>query len=185
MSQIILRPIKIQDLDVYFALNKPSRKFHEFNGPYFEKESEEELLTRIETIKAQLIKNTYQSNNLMIANSETDELIGQVSWHWRSKETNWMEIGIIIFNENYWSKGIGCAALEMWINKLFRERCDIVRLGLTTWSGNIGMVKLSEKLGLKLEAVYRKARIVNGKYYDSVSYGILREEWCATHCSYT
>jgi putative hydrolase of HD superfamily len=25
--------------------------------------------------------------------------------------------------------------------------------------------------------VYRKARIVDGKHYDSVSYGILREEW--------
>lgn len=39
------------------------------------------------------------------------------------------------------------------------------------------MVKLAEKLGLKLEARYRKARIVAGTYYDSVSYGILREEW--------
>ena len=30
---------------------------------------------------------------------------------------------------------------------------------------------------MKKEAEYRKARIVNGEYYDSVSYGILKEEW--------
>lgn len=39
------------------------------------------------------------------------------------------------------------------------------------------MMNLAEKLGLKKEAVYRKARIVDNKYYDSISYGILMEEW--------
>jgi len=60
---------------------------------------------------------------------------------------------------------------------VFKAHPEFVRLGLTTWSGNLGMVKLSEKLGLRQEACYRKARIVKNKYYDSVSYGILREEW--------
>jgi len=36
---------------------------------------------------------------------------------------------------------------------------------------------LAEKIGLKKEAVYRKARIVNNQYFDSISYGILKEEW--------
>ena len=38
-------------------------------------------------------------------------------------------------------------------------------------------MKLAEKLGMKKEAVYRKARIVDNKYYDSLSYGILRQRW--------
>ncbi len=174
---IKLRKLNLADLDVYYELNKPSRKHHDFNGPYFERESEEELLNRIETFKNALIEGTYESNCLMIANSKTDELIGQVSWYWKSKETNWMEIGIVIFNEDYWGKAIGFTALKMWINMLFTQHDEIVRIGLTTWSGNIGMIKLSQKLGLKLEAKYKKARIVNGIYYDSVSYGILRDEW--------
>ncbi len=177
MERIRLRPLTTADLDVYFELNKPSRKYHKFNGPYFEKQTEEELMHEIEVLRKDLEQGILKDNVLMIANNNTDELIGQVSWYWKSKETKWMEIGIIIFNENYWSKGIGFIALKMWINKLFGEYDDIVRLGLTTWSGNIGMVKLAEKLGLKLEATYRKARIVDGDYYDSVSYGILKEEW--------
>ena len=39
------------------------------------------------------------------------------------------------------------------------------------------MMKLAEKIGLRKEAVYRKARIVDNQYYDAVSYGILKEEW--------
>ena len=83
----------------------------------------------------------------------------------------------IIFNENYWGKGIGQLALALWVQKLLDKRPELIRIGLSTWSGNQRMMKLAEKLGFKQEAIYRKARIVDGAYYDSVSYGILREEW--------
>lgn len=39
------------------------------------------------------------------------------------------------------------------------------------------MMRLGEKLGMKLEGRLRKCRLVNGKYYDSIRMGILREEW--------
>ena len=90
-----------------------------------------------------------------------------------------MEVGIVIFNENYWGQGIGYKALKMWINEIFDENPELVRIGLTTWSGNTRMMNLAQKLGLKKEAVYRKARIVDKQYYDSISYGILKEEWKA------
>jgi putative hydrolase of HD superfamily len=88
-----------------------------------------------------------------------------------------MEVGIVIFNENYWGNGIGYKALKLWIDEIFTENPKLIRLGLSTWSGNLRMMRLAEKLGLKKEAVYRKARIVDNQYYDSVSYGILKEEW--------
>jgi len=83
-----------------------------------------------------------------------------------------MEIGIIIFNENYWGKSIGFQALSQWINEIFQVNPELIRLGLTTWSGNKRMISLAEKLGFQKEAVYQKARIVNGEYFDSISYGI-------------
>ncbi len=177
MSQVILRQMQLSDLEVYFDLNKPSREYHKFNGPYFEKQTEQELLEQIERMRVKINQGEHSLTTMMVADAKTDELVGQVSWHWKSQETNWMEIGILIFNENYWGKGIGFEALTLWVDKLFAERDDIVRLGLTTWSGNERMVKLAEKLDFACEARYRKARIVDGKYYDSVSYGILREQW--------
>lgn len=88
-----------------------------------------------------------------------------------------MEIGIVIFNEKYWGKSIGFHALFLWVNEIFEIYPDLIRLGMTTWSGNKRMMSLAEKLGFKKEAEYQKARIVNNEFYDSISYGILKEEW--------
>lgn len=113
----------------------------------------------------------------IIADKETDEIIGEVNWYWKCEETLWMELGIVIFNENYWGKNIGYLALKLWITEKFNENPKLVRMGMSTWSGNERMMKLAEKLGFQKEATYRKARIVNGEYFDAVSYGILREDW--------
>jgi len=48
---------------------------------------------------------------------------------------------------------------------------------LRTWSGNEGMMELAAKMGFKEEARFRKARIVKGQYYDSIGFGLLRDEW--------
>ncbi len=176
---IILRELEIKDLEDYLYWNHPSREFHKFNGPYYVKSSEEELKKYVEELKERLLigeKNVFK-NKKIIANKDTDEIIGQVNWYWKSQETLWMEVGIVIFNENYWGKGIGYKALKIWIDEIFTENPKLIRLGLTTWSGNLRMMRLAEKLGFKNEAVYRKARIVDNQYFDSVSYGILREEW--------
>lgn len=177
MKNIILRKIKLEDLDSYYLLNISSKEHHKYNGPYYQKPSNDELKKRIDKIKVELLSEDYQSNSLMIVDSDNNILIGEVSYYWKSKETLWMEIGIVIFNENYWGCGIGYIALKKWINKLFTDKKNITRLGLSTWSGNVRMIGLANKLGFICEATYRKARIVDGTYYDSVSYGILREEW--------
>ena len=39
------------------------------------------------------------------------------------------------------------------------------------------MPRLAEKLGYQIEARFRKARIVDGRHYDGLGYGVLREEW--------
>lgn len=179
MIKIKLRQLQKNDLENYYYWNLPERAFHQFNGPYFKIETEEALRQRVDQMKEKFEKGTFQHRDSfkVIADADTDELIGTVSWYWKSEETLWLEVGIVIFNENYWGRGIGYKALSMWIDEVFKMRPDIVRIGLTTWSGNERMMKLSEKLGMAQEACYRKARIVKGTYYDSVSYGILKEAW--------
>ena len=39
------------------------------------------------------------------------------------------------------------------------------------------MIGLAQKLGYREEARFRKARIVDGEFYDGLGYGILRDEW--------
>ncbi len=176
--KIILRELLLEDLESYRHWNLPERLHHDFNGPYFGRDTVELLDERIEKmVKNIKLGKPAREGMKAVVDEETNALIGTVSKYFKSKETDWMEVGIVIFNENYWSKGIGYKALKLWIDNVFETHPNFVRIGLTTWSGNVGMMKLSEKLGMKQEACYRKARIVDDKYYDSVSYGILREEW--------
>lgn len=177
--KIILRELRLNDLDDYLKWKHPSREYHKYNGPYYEKETEEELKKSVEGYREEIKKGKVKVlvDKKIIANKETDEIIGEVNWYWKSEETLWMELGIVIFNEKYWGQGLGSIVLKMWVNEKFSDHPALVRLGVSTWSGNERMMKLAEKLGFKKEAIYRKARIVNGKYFDSVSYGVLREEW--------
>ena len=176
--KIEIRKIREEDLEAYTYWKLPIHEYHNFNGPYYKRASKEEVESEVNRIAE-----AFQNNNddplpkRRVITNEKGELIGEVSWYWKSEETNWMEIGIAIFDEKNWGKGIGYTALKSWVDILFETKKDIARLGLSTWSGNIGMIKVAEKLGMKKEAEYRNARIVDGKYYDSVSYGVLREEW--------
>lgn len=176
--KIKLRKIRKEDLEEYKYWQQPIHKYHAYNGPYFKKSTAKEVEGEIRKLSEQFDKGDENPlSKKMLIISEKTELLGEVNWYWKSKETNWLEIGIVIFDEKNWGKGIGQKALKLWIAEIFESKKDIVRLGLTTWSGNAGMMKLSEKLGMTKEADYRKARIIDGKYYNSISYGMLREEW--------
>lgn len=104
------------------------------------------------------------------------KFIGFVRRYWIDKNTNWLNIGICIYDPDYWSGGYGTEAFRLWMRFLF-DHMDIVRLGIATWSGNERMINLAKKLGMKHEGTIRKARLVDGQYYDSINMGILREEW--------
>lgn len=177
--KICIRDWMIEDLDPYEYWRQPGHKWQDFDGPYYPKLNKEQVSEQVNKLKDRVIKSDFSTprKRLVIADLESNKLIGQVSWYWQGKETNWISIGIGIFDSDYWNKGIGYEALGLWSEYLFNNILEIVRLDIRTWSGNIGMMALAEKLGYMKEACFRKARIVNGEYYDSVGYGILREEW--------
>ena len=106
------------------------------------------------------------------------QAVGYLTYYWEDLQNNWLEVGITIFYRKDWNKKIGRKALFLWISYLF-STMNIPRIGLTTWSGNPLMMKCAESLGMRLEGRFRMVRYYNNKYYDSVHYGILQEEWKA------
>ncbi|KRO18412.1 hypothetical protein IV56_GL001546 [Lacticaseibacillus saniviri JCM 17471 = DSM 24301] len=87
-------------------------------------------------------------------------------------------MGIIIYRDHLWGQHIGQQALTAWIDHLF-EVVALPHIGLTTWSGNQRMMALSQRIGMREEARVRQVRYWQGHYYDSVKYGVLRDEWLA------
>lgn len=175
---IYIREIQLKDLADYKNMIQPGKIYHKFNGPYYTQMTIDEIDDYIKEIHKNICNgDTPMQNKKMIVDKSDDKLVGQVNWYWKSEETHWLEVGIVIFNENYWGKGIGAIALPAWIDEIFLSFPQIIRIGLSTWSGNLRMIKLAKKIGLKKEAEYKNARIVNGIYYDSLSFGILKKEW--------
>ena len=167
-GQIILRNLINSDFESYRSWHNLSFKWVAFNGSYFPLKSKAVLDNEI----SGLILNQDLSINsrMVISNRITNELIGTVSWYWQSEATKWMSVGIAIYDDIFWGKNIGFEALGLWTDLLFLEFPEIVKLDIRTWSGNKSMIKLAEKPGYKLEAVFRMARKVDGKYYDSIGW---------------
>lgn len=106
-----------------------------------------------------------------------DEVVcGVVSYYFEDQQLKWLEMGIVLHESGNWNQGIGTRVLKLWLNHIFNS-LPVVRVGLTTWSGNERMIRVGEKLGMKIEGRIRKVRFHEGNYYDSIRMGILREEW--------
>ncbi len=178
-KKISIRDWQHKDLVGYKYWNSGQYLWMDFNGPYYAKLSPEKLKEIINAYEKQIEEESWETprKKLVIADIETDQFIGTVNWYWQSQETNWKSIGIVIYDDQYWGKGLGYEALKFWMQYLFTHDKTIARLDLRTWSGHKGMIKLAKKLGFLEEACFRKARIVKGAYYDSIGMGILREEW--------
>jgi RimJ/RimL family protein N-acetyltransferase len=125
-------------------------------------------------------------DHLAVVDADSGEFVGQVSWYWEEKPTEdrgdgtallpWRRLGLAVYDPSRWSGGYGTEALGLWTDYLFAAT-DSIRLDFATWSGNLGMCRVGEKLGFTLEARFRNARKVRGELYDAVAYGVLREEW--------
>lgn len=177
-NKLDLRDMGYKDLELIQYWVQPSHEWHKLNGPYYPPASTDEISEIISNYAKSIASDVQRTprRRLMIVD-KNDNSIGTVSRYWISEETNWTAIGISIWNPENWGKGYGYDSLGLWCAYLFASESKFVRLDLRTWSGNHGMMKLAERLGFKQEAVFRKARIVDGKYYDGLGYGILREEW--------
>lgn len=145
-----------------------------WNGPYFHdpvytwSEFSKEVVPR-------LIGNS--TRQLIVVD---DLIVGIISAYWEDGDLKrWLEFGLCLYSSNQWGKQIGTQACYQWISYLFERFSEIQHVGFTTWSGNKRMMKIGEKLGMKEEARIRKVRYYNGQYFDSVKYGVLREEWRA------
>lgn len=182
-NRIRLRDWTLDDLDKYRAWLIPGHEWQRLDGPYYPDPTADEIPAIIDRVRQRITEGDFPTprQNFVVADRATDRLIGRVSRYWISEETNWMAIGIAIYDPAHWNRGLGFEALGLWTQYLFDTLPVLARLDIQTWSGNHGMMRLALKLGYREEGRFRNARIVEGQYYDAMGYGVLREEWDALY----
>jgi len=174
MSEVSIRSAQPEDLEEFWelAFSDADAAWTKFNGPYFH-----DVLPSKEEFLNVIAYKSWVNNKEHLLIMYDEKIVGSVSSHFKDGDLGqWLDIGITIYDQNMWDKNIGGQALKLFISYLF-ELYEIPHLGLTTWSGNPRMMHLATKIGMKQEARIRKVRFYDGKYYDSVQYGVLRDEW--------
>lgn len=174
-EKVSLRAIHEGDLPELYELiyGEKESEWKKWDAPYYPLEYISFDEYREETNKYVFHSSTPHSRMIIEVHGE---IIGTVNYYWEHKESLWLEVGIVIYKAGYWNGGYGTDALRLWIDYLF-STLPLVRIGLSTWSGNKRMMKVAEKLGMKLEGQIRKARLYQDEYFDSIKMGMLREEW--------
>ena len=158
--------------EIAFGQNS-DKKWFELDAPYFDDPKPQ---TYEEFLEDYGLKWAKDENSYTIF--WDDKIVGTcVAYFDDGKLKKWLELGICIYDSTTWGKGVGTKAISLLTTIMFKRYPDIQRVGITTWSGNIGMIKVAEKLGFTLEARIRKVRYYKNEYFDSIRMGILREEW--------
>lgn len=103
------------------------------------------------------------------------KLIGEASF----KTIKWLnrkaEISILLLPE-YHRKGIGYKVLCRMLHFAFNT-LNFYRLEAEIIEGNHASIQLFKKLGFVQEGVLRKAKYIDGIYYDILRLGLLKEEY--------
>ncbi len=176
-ESVVLRDWRSEDLPALREWLRPHHEWHRWDGPYFPRPTDVEAEAFCERLREDVLNSAWPTprHRLVVADRVTDTLIGQVSWYYESEASDWRRVGVVLYDPASWSAGRGTEALRLWAAHLFATT-DVVRLDFATWSGNIGMCRIGQKLGWREEARFREAREVDGRRYDGVVYGVLRGE---------
>ena len=85
-------------------------------------------------------------------------------------------VGIGIGERDFWGKGYGSDAMKLILRYAFQE-LNLRRVALDTFEYNPRAIRSYEKVGFVHEGRARKFLFRDGRRWDLIFMGILREEW--------
>lgn len=111
-----------------------------------------------------------------------DRLIGLIGLYMVLQPQREAFMGVQIGEREYWGKGYGTDALQVLLRYAFGE-LNLARISLSVLEGNERAMRSYEKCGFKYEGRERQAWAYEGRRWDEIYMGLLREEWEATATS--
>ena len=115
-------------------------------------------------------------NRMLIMLRENEQSLGWVSRYGNERFPTVTYIGIDICEDDYLNRGLGTAALRLWVDYLFTNS-DFRKIECHTWSLNPRMARVAEKLGFFHEGTERELIQWQGAWIDRIRFGMLRSEW--------
>jgi len=170
-QRINLRTLRKSDaFSIYEnAKDRDISRYTTLPSPYKLKHAEEFVRQTHQNLRK---KSAYE---LGIEDPQTEGIIGMISLMKINYESKNAEVGFWL-GKKYWGQGLTKEALHLILNFGFRK-LKLRRIYARVMHPNVTSAKLLEKVGFKLEGRMRKSFFRNGRYYDELRYGLLREEY--------
>lgn len=117
-----------------------------------------------------------QNDHIFAIEALDGTYIGNIGLHSVERENRRALLGIIIGDKAYWGQGYGTDAIQTMLGWAFHY-LNLNRISLTVYAYNERAIRSYLKSGFRHEGAMRQARYVDGKYYDELLMGILRNEF--------
>jgi RimJ/RimL family protein N-acetyltransferase len=127
-------------------------------------------------IEKDLMKDDLRNHFFIIHSLEDDRIIGEVGLEGISFSRGDSYVGIGIGERDYWGRGYGTDAMNVILRYAFTE-LNLQRVSLTVFEYNPRAIRSYEKCGFKAEGCSREAFQREGRRWDILHMGILRDEW--------
>jgi len=114
---------------------------------------------------------------------ENDHLLGDVGVGGISWNHGDALLGIGIGERGFWGKGYGSDAMKLVLRYAFVE-LNLRRVTLNVYEYNLRAIRAYEKLGFQHEGRVLKYINREGRRWDLIYMGIMKEEWLASNTSY-
>lgn len=122
----------------------------------------------------EFIKNTLKKDNSLFIIAEVNgKVIGNLNFSGgpRQRNAHVGEFGVSVLKE-YWGNGIGEELIRYLVN--WSKSSGIIRkINLRVRTDNKAGINLYKKIGFSEEGVLKRDYLINGKFYDSLSMGLL------------
>jgi RimJ/RimL family protein N-acetyltransferase len=106
----------------------------------------------------------------------THDLIGVTGLHRVDTKNRHAMFGIFIGAAAHRGKGYGTDVTALVVRYAF-DTLNLNRVWLHVYEDNKGAIRAYEKVGFKTEGVLRQDSFRRGRYWNTVTMGILRTEW--------
>ncbi len=112
----------------------------------------------------------------IVIEKRTGKPVGWAMIRWWRPFSTTADLGLVIAEKHLRGKGLGTEATRLLVDLAFNQH-NMHKAELFTRADNKAAVRAVTKCGFKTEGRHREEIYFNGKYYDGISFGLLRDEY--------
>lgn len=170
-ERLVFRQLKDSDAPEVFKLRSNPDTMKYIPRPLLQ--NEDEAIAMIHMMNAKIVENT--DINWAVCLKNTDKIIGFMGFYRTQPENYRTEIGYMILPE-YEGKGYVTEAVKTMLNYAFNS-VGFHSVEAVIDPDNLGSEKVLLKNGFRKEAHFIENEYFDGKFWDSVHYGMLKKEF--------